>query len=57
MDIRIVDPCLYPQWNELIRDNFDPDIFHSAEWCQVLKSAYKFKPAYFLATENEQPAA
>lgn len=57
MDIRIVDPCLNPQWNKLILDNFDPDIFHSAEWCQVLKSAYKFKPAYFLATENEQPAA
>ena len=57
MDIRIIDPCLCPQWNKLILDNFDPDIFHSVEWCQVLKSAYKFKPAYFLATENEQPAA
>jgi len=57
MDIRIVDPGLNPQWNELILNNFDPDIFHSAEWCQVLKSSYKLRPIYFVASEARKPVA
>lgn len=57
MEIKIIDPTLYPNWNKLISDNFDPDVFHSAEWCFVLKSTYNFFPNYFLFLNNDQPLA
>ena len=57
METIIVDPGLYPQWNRIIRENFEPDIFHSSEWAQVLKEAYSFRPVYFVACENKQSVA
>jgi len=57
METIIVDPGLYPRWDKIIRENFDPDIFHSSEWAQVLKETYNFRPVYFVASENRQPVA
>lgn len=57
MKIRTIDPSIYPDWNDFIKTNFDPDIFHSKEWCRVLKSTYNFTPHYFLALNDSQPAA
>ncbi len=52
MEIKIVDPTDYPDWDKIISESFEADIFHSAEWCQVLKSTYKFHPAYFAGLNN-----
>lgn len=57
MKIKITDPSLYPFWNKFIINNFDPDIFHSAEWCLVLKSTYNFFPNYFLFLNSDRPLA
>lgn len=57
MIIKIVDPTTCPEWNDTILKHFDPDIFHSTEWCQVLKKTYYFTPVYFLAFENNLPLA
>lgn len=57
MDIELIDPTLYPGWNNLISRHFNPGIFHCAEWCRVLKLTYNFRPLYFLAKENSQPIA
>ncbi|MCM8781691.1 MAG: GNAT family N-acetyltransferase [Candidatus Omnitrophica bacterium] len=57
METKILDPTTYSDWNNFIKDNFDPDIFHSAEWCRVLRAAYNFIPRYFLFINNTQPVA
>ncbi len=57
MNLNFIDPSLYPNWNKFILDNFDPDVFHSAEWCLVLKATYNFFPNYFLFLNNDKPLA
>ncbi|MCX7974661.1 MAG: peptidoglycan bridge formation glycyltransferase FemA/FemB family protein [Candidatus Aminicenantes bacterium] len=57
MEIKIIDPSRYYKWNTFIINNFDPDVFHSSEWCLVLKSTYNFLPNYFLFSKDDQPLA
>lgn len=55
MEYKIIEPTIYPNWNNFIKTHFDPDIFHSKEWCLVLKSAYSFIPYYFFVQKDLQP--
>jgi len=57
MKIKIVDPTCCVDWNHQIKQHFDPDIFHTSEWCQVLKLTYNLKPAYFVVFDELQPTA
>ncbi|MGC9057388.1 MAG: lipid II:glycine glycyltransferase FemX [Candidatus Saccharicenans sp.] len=57
MKIKIIDPCVYPEWDLIASRYFSADIFHTAEWCRVLKSTYNFSPIYFLALEDKTPVA
>lgn len=51
MKIRFVDPATCPDWNSQLKIP-GADIFHTAEWCLVLKSAYNYRPVYQVATED-----
>ncbi len=53
MDVKIVDPCLVPDWDKIVSQFMAADIFHTAEWCQVLKASYNYKPLYFAAIKNK----
>ncbi len=57
MKIKIVDPACCVDWNHRIKQHFDPDIFHSREWCRVLKLAYNLNPVYFAVYNEQQPSA
>jgi len=55
MQVKIIDPSCLPDWNHFIQSHFDPDIFHTSEWCRILKFTYNLSPTYFLAYNKEQP--
>ncbi|MDI6698999.1 MAG: GNAT family N-acetyltransferase [Candidatus Saccharicenans sp.] len=57
MKIKIVDPAFCADWNSLIKHHFDPDIFHTREWCQVLKLTYNLNPLYFAIYDEQKPTA
>ncbi|MGB9836077.1 MAG: lipid II:glycine glycyltransferase FemX [Candidatus Saccharicenans sp.] len=51
MVIELADPTSYPGWDDYLR-NQHFDVFHSAEWCRVIRSAYGYRPVYYVAREN-----
>lgn len=52
MDIKIVDPIEYPDWDSLLLRVNDYSFFHSSAWAKVLKESYQYKPIYFSFFEN-----
>ena len=54
MDCRLVDPLSEPRWNEWIQEFPAADIFHSAQWAQVLFESYRFPLHYVVLKEGTQ---
>ena len=52
MQLQIINPLEYPNWDELVLTNDDYSFFHSSSWARVLCESYKYKPLYFTSIEN-----
>jgi hypothetical protein len=52
LDLRILDPSEYPDWDSLLLDGRDYSFFHTSGWAKVLKESYGFRPCYFADIEK-----
>jgi hypothetical protein len=57
MDIQIINPIEYPNWDDLLLTNPVATFFHTAAWAKVLSESYYYKPLYFTIIENGQLSA
>lgn len=57
MNIEIIDPCKYPDWNDLLLTNKNCSFFHTSNWAKVLKESYNYKPCYFTWIKNGKLSA
>ncbi len=49
----IVDPSDIDRWNDLVLNFEAHSVFHSREWCQVLRESYGYLPHYFLLKPSQ----
>jgi hypothetical protein len=52
MNIRVVNPLEFPDWDEALLSMENHSIFHSSHWARVLVEAYGYTPLYFSAVEE-----
>ena len=57
MNLQILNPLEYPNWDELLLTNENYSFFHSSSWARVLSDSYKYKPLYFTSIENGELSA
>ncbi len=48
MNISIINPIDYPDWDKLLLSNQEYSFFHSSHWAKVLCESYGYKPLYFV---------
>jgi hypothetical protein len=53
MNIQIVDPANYKEFEALIEKCEQASIFHTPAWAATLAGSYAYKPCYFIAVENK----
>jgi len=53
MDIRILNPLDFPNWDNMIAPLPGASFFHTAAWARVLSETYRYKPAYFTLFRND----
>jgi len=51
MNLEIIDPIKYPDWDALLLRNGDYSFFHSSVWAKTLKVSYGCDPVYFASIE------
>jgi hypothetical protein len=51
-NLQIVDPTLFPNWDDLLLSTPGYSFFHSSAWARVLKESYGYTPLYFASIEN-----
>ncbi len=51
MNLEIIDPIEYPDWDALLLRNEDYSFFHSSAWAKTLKESYGCDPVYFASIE------
>lgn len=54
MNIQIINPIEYQNWDDLIGSHPGGTFFHTAAWARVLSETYRYKPLYFSIIENEK---
>ena len=52
MNFSIINPCTYPNWDDLLLTHPETTFFHTAAWARVLSKSYEYKPLYFTIMEN-----
>ena len=52
MQIQIINPLNYPEWDELLLTNKNYSFFHSSHWARVLSESYQYEPVYFTVVDN-----
>lgn len=52
MNIEIINPIDYQNWDDLLLTNPEATFFHTSAWAKVLTESYKYKPLYFTVIEN-----
>ncbi|MGV7223014.1 MAG: hypothetical protein ACQ9MH_15975 [Nitrospinales bacterium] len=52
MNIEIINPITYKNWDELLLTNDQSTFFHSSAWASVLSESYSYKPLYFTIIED-----
>jgi hypothetical protein len=53
LEIKIINPLDYDQWDNLVIESNQHSIFHSYAWIKVLWETYKYKP-YFFTLKNKK---
>lgn len=51
-EIKVLNPIVYPDWDNLLLDFENYSFFHTSAWAAVLNGVYKYKPLYFVKIEN-----
>jgi len=46
---KIVNPLVYPGWDELLATHPDRSFFHTGSWARVLSESYRYRPHYLVA--------
>ncbi len=46
-DLVIINPLVYPSWDDLLIPSKNASFFHSSEWARVISESYRYKPLYF----------
>ena len=54
MNIQIINPIEYPNWDELLLTNDKTTFFHTSAWAKVLHESYRYKPLYFTLIDNDK---
>ena len=54
MDIQIINPLDYPDWDALLVACPGYSFFHSSAWARVLHETYRYTPLYFTVFDNGQ---
>jgi hypothetical protein len=52
MNLQILNPLEYPNWDDLLLTAENASFFHSSAWARVLAESYDYKPIYFTSLEN-----
>ncbi len=52
MPFQIIDPRIYPDWDNLILTNSENSFFYSSGWARVLSESYGYTPLYFASVNN-----
>jgi len=52
VDIHILNPITYPNWDQLLLDRHDHSFFHTSIWTKVLQESYGFIPLHFAAFDR-----
>jgi hypothetical protein len=55
-NMEVVDPAVYPGWDELVASHPAATFFHTAGWARVLSETYGYHAAYFIARDRERLA-
>jgi hypothetical protein len=54
MDLQVIDPLGYPDWDDLLLKSGIHSFFQTSAWARVLVESYGYKPVYFAAFENNR---
>lgn len=54
MDIRILNPVEYHEWDHLLLKSGDQSFFHTSAWAKVLGEGYSYHPVYFAVFKDER---
>ena len=54
MNIQIINPIEYPNWDEFLLTHPETTFFHTSAWAKVLSETYRYRPLYFTIVENGQ---
>ena len=57
MNIQLINPIDYPDWDKLLLTNDQTTFFHTSAWAKVLCESYHYKPLYFTVIENGKLSA
>jgi len=57
LNIQIINPIEYPNWDELLRTHNQTTFFHTSAWARVLSESYQYTPLYFTIIEDDKLAA
>lgn len=52
MALEVINPTIFPRWDEMILENRGYAFFHSSAWAKVLQYSYHYTPAYFTLTRG-----
>jgi hypothetical protein len=52
LNSKIINPVIYPRWDELLLSHPDYSFFHTSYWARVLSESYGYKPLYFTEINN-----
>ena len=52
MNISILNPLSYPDWDSLLETSDQTNFFQTAAWARVLVESYGYRPLYFTLVEN-----
>jgi len=54
LNLKPINPCTYPNWNDLLRTHPEATFFHTSNWAKVLCDSYRYKPFYFTSITNDK---
>jgi lipid II:glycine glycyltransferase (peptidoglycan interpeptide bridge formation enzyme) len=57
MNLEILNPLTYPNWDNFLLTHEDHSFFHTSAWARVLSESYGYKPLYFTAIQNGRLSA
>jgi len=52
LELQIINPLTFPDWDQLLLKTEGYSFFHSSAWAKVLNETYGYTPLYFTIIEN-----